>query len=464
MAQTLDTVVRFPYEVQELFHVPEGNKLYVTAFVRDSGTDHVYVLDCATVAVRREIPTATPSSHGVPRAASCPRHNKVYIEHSAFVPPDTVGLAVIDNATDSVLLRLRLGVSARAIAYNSMRDKLYSATSQPTPGAITSLDCAADTVLATFVPPDYRAGSFAVWDSAGDKISSAVVEGWSNADRVTVMDCRTDSVVAVIRTHIGCPSVAAYNSLRRKLYVGGDGFGAVVIDCAADSVVTRFDSIWCEGQDYVPVYCSAEDKVYWPVMCFSYPPKPDTINVIACASDSVIRTIPTPEGGGGYIACCAYAPWNNRLYVISNGYVPSGTNLLTVFDCRTDSLIGQTQFGKMALEVICNPVDHRIYVSDFWDSAVYVFREDLQPVAEEPEHGSDGLAVRVWPNPARDWLWVRGPGQLILYSASGQRLLALVPGRNRLPDNLAPGVYFVHDEAQAAGLKPQAVHKVVVTR
>jgi DNA-binding beta-propeller fold protein YncE len=459
-AQTLDTVVRFPYEVRELFHVPGGNKLYVTAFVRDSSTNHIYILDCATMAVRRQIPTGKSSTDGDHRAAWCPPHDKVYMGLGRNGYPDTAGLAVIDNATDSVVRRLPVGVHYGGIAYSSTSDKLYTATQGPSQGGtITAVDCAADTVLKTIALPDYWPGFFAVWDSEGEKAYFGG-GGWSNGNRVTVVDCRTDTVVAVIRARVTYPCVAAYNPLRRKLYVGAEAaFGVSVIDCATDSVISRFDSIWSDD-DRVPVYCSAEDKVYWPVFAVSYPTKPDTINVIDCASDSVIRRIPAP--GGYTVNYCAYAPWNNRLYVVSNCYLPT-SNLLTVYDCHNDSIIGQTRFGVSAREIVCNPVDHRIYVSDYWDSAVYVFREDLQPVAEEPELESGGLAARVWPNPARDCLWVGGPGPLILYSASGQRLLALVPGRNLLPQSLAAGVYFVRPEPSAASRQPSAVTKVVLT-
>jgi DNA-binding beta-propeller fold protein YncE len=456
VAQTLDTVVRFPYEVRELFHMPGGNKLYVTAPVRDSGTDHIYILDCATMAVRRVIPAGTLSVYaGDHRAAWCPQNDRVYMGFSDGSLTDTGVVAVVDNAADSVLLRMPVGTSSRAIVYNPVWDKVYSAAMLPLPSVITSIDCAADTVLRTIALADYRAGGFAVWDSTGDRVYFGG-GGWTHAGWMAVLDCRTDSVVAVIHSGISVPCVAAHNPLRRKLYVGGEaGFGVAVIDCATDSVTTRFDSIWSQD-DYLPAYCSVEDKVYWPVASNTVN-KPDTINVIDCATDSVIRRFSAPNH-----LYCAYAPWSNRLYVASQAYPPL-SNLLTVYDCRNDSVIGQTRFGVSAREIVCNPIDHRIYVSDFSDSAVYVFREDLQPVAEEPERGSYQLQdVRVWPNPAHDWLYVSGTEPLAIYSAGGRRLLALAPGRNRLPRNFPAGVYFVRTaQAQA---QAQAVRKVVVTR
>uniref|UniRef100_A0A7C4GEQ2 YncE family protein n=1 Tax=candidate division WOR-3 bacterium TaxID=2052148 RepID=A0A7C4GEQ2_UNCW3 len=448
-AQTLDTVVRFPYEVRELFHVPEGNKLYVSAFVRDSGTDHIYILDCADMAVRKVIPTGTLSVYaGDHRAAWCPSHNKVYMSFSGGYP-DTGVLAVIDNATDSVLLRLPVGAYDRAITYNPVWDKLYCAALLPLPSVITVLDCAADTVLKTIVLPEHRAGKFAVWDSAGDKMYFGG-GGWTNADRVTVVDCRTDSVVAVIPSRVAMPGLAAYNPLRRKLYVGSswDEWGVSVIDCATDSVIKRFSNIFTMI-DGVPVYCSAEDKVYWLAMSVTQN-KPDTINVIDCATDSIVRMIPCPAPDRA-IWYIAYAPWNNRLYVASN-------HLLTVFDCRNDSMIGQARLGSSPCEVLCNPVDRRIYVSVFWDSAVYVFREDLQPVSEESWLRPPSPAILLRPNPARDVVWLSGPAPRALYSVCGQRLLSLMPGRNELPASLPDGVYF------ARGPQGPPSQKVVIRR
>jgi hypothetical protein len=50
-----------------------------------------------------------------------------------------------------------------------------------------------------------------------------------------------------------------------------------------------------------------------------------------------------------------------------------------------------------------------------------------------------------------------------LLDISGRKVLDLRPGANDVRA-LAPGVYFVREEAQAAGSMPQAVRKVVVTR
>jgi len=51
-------------------------------------------------------------------------------------------------------------------------------------------------------------------------------------------------------------------------------------------------------------------------------------------------------------------------------------------------------------------------------------------------------AVRLWPNPAADWLWLDGTESPVLYSVSGRKVMVLDPGRNDLR-HLSPGVYFV---------------------
>jgi hypothetical protein len=50
-----------------------------------------------------------------------------------------------------------------------------------------------------------------------------------------------------------------------------------------------------------------------------------------------------------------------------------------------------------------------------------------------------------------------------LLSVDGRRVLTLRPGANDVR-RLAPGVYFVREEPQAASLKPQAIRKVVLTK
>jgi hypothetical protein len=55
------------------------------------------------------------------------------------------------------------------------------------------------------------------------------------------------------------------------------------------------------------------------------------------------------------------------------------------------------------------------------------------------------------------------PQAASLLDVSGRKVIDLKAGANDV-SGLAPGVYFVREEPQSAGLQPQAVRKVVLTR
>jgi hypothetical protein len=81
----------------------------------------------------------------------------------------------------------------------------------------------------------------------------------------------------------------------------------------------------------------------------------------------------------------------------------------------------------------------------------------------EPIGGVRTGRLRVWPSVVNRELNLAGCSQAVLLDASGRRVVDLKAGANdvRL---LAPGVYFVREEQQASGSKPQACSRVVVTR
>lgn len=80
---------------------------------------------------------------------------------------------------------------------------------------------------------------------------------------------------------------------------------------------------------------------------------------------------------------------------------------------------------------------------------------------EETKHTKTGLAVQQ--TVVSRSVPLRLNTQADLYDASGRKAAVLRPGPNDI-SHLAPGVYFVREEPQAASSKPQAVQKVVVTR
>jgi hypothetical protein len=51
----------------------------------------------------------------------------------------------------------------------------------------------------------------------------------------------------------------------------------------------------------------------------------------------------------------------------------------------------------------------------------------------------------------------------VLLDIGGRKVMDLHTGANDV-SRLAPGVYFVREEPQAPGLKPEAIRKVIITR
>ena len=277
-SQTLDTVIRFPEPVGMLFLNFDFKKLYIVG--RGNG---VYVWNCSTMTVQSVIPILTGWD-----PAFCSQHQKIYWAISSAGYPK---VAVSDAQADTIIkiLDIEVGPSHEALAYHRTADKLYVSGQR---SFISLVDCATDSVIKTIIPPQgCWAGGFAFWDSIGNKVYVGSGD-WSHPDWVMVVDCETDSVIKVIRSRVGWPVVAGYSPVSRKLYVGGDGvYGVAVIDCKYDTVIKRFNNIYSDFE-YVPVYASEVNKVYWP----SYGNPGDTIFVIDCDTDSIVRIIDKPLG------------------------------------------------------------------------------------------------------------------------------------------------------------------------
>ena len=437
-SQILDTIIRFPEPVDKLFLASELNKIYI-----EGRSGDFYVLNCSTMTVQTRIPFGAIGETGENYPTWCSQHKKLY--HGVI---DRSALVVVDGLTDSIIRILdyvKVGIgSPHPIAYNRIADKIYVSVAG---SRISVIDCTTDTVIKTITPVNYTPGGFALWDSIGNKVYIGST-GWTNADRVFVIDCQTDSVIKVIRTRISWPGVAVYSPLSRKLYVGSVEYvrGVAVIDCKYDTVIKRFNNIWSDFE-YVPVYAPEVNKVYWA----SEGNPGDTIFVIDCDTDSIVRIIDKPLGDCIGVDCGgAYAEWSNRVYFTMGIDTMS---IVAVFDCETDSLIGYTRLTHTdywAEGIVCNPVDRKIYVSVYWDSAIYVFKDSLQGIAEEQ------ITLQVSQSSVPTFisnlllLPESGMGEnqkAVLMDVTGRRVLDLKPGANDVR-SLAPGVYFIRNQAR----------------
>ena len=138
---------------------------------------------------------------------------------------------------------------------------------------------------------------------------------------------------------------------------------------------------------------------------------------------------------------------------------------MVVYDTRSDSLATLLHMPSCPWAILSNPALERVYVGVHW-SAILVYPDSLPAgIAAQPS----ALARRRSPQTViRNILFLPDASGIghgassALLDISGRKVLGLKPGANDVRC-LAPGVYFVREEPQAASLKPQAVRKVVLT-
>jgi hypothetical protein len=296
--------------------------------------------------------------------------------------------------------------------------------------SIGVLDCATDSFV-KWIP--HAGVACLAWDSVRNKMYVDIGVWGMNA--LSVIDCSTD---AVVDTVANCPDgyYATAYSRRNRLYIGGE-FGDIgIVNTLTDSVVFR-----------VPVQVSLnecvvcneyEDKVYAGARSNNSPAY-DSVYVLDCLGDTVLRRRVGLDGSG-YIDWVALAPWSNRLYCTTS------QGRLFAVDCSTDSVVGVAEYpgaGGGSGYIVCHPDNHRIYAKRYFDTALYVFRDEPNGVTEPVSAKVPRVPQTwVWPNPASDWLMLEGTGEAELFCPDGRPVLALAPGRNDVR-SLPAGVYFI---------------------
>ncbi len=430
-AQVLDTIVSLPEPPEFLFCIPDINKLYITGRSGD-----VYVLNCSTMVITSVLRFTALDG----RVSSYPvwssRQHRLYYP-ICFERQMATALAIVDVDRDSLLNVVNMDIWTDEymypLAYNSVLDKIYAAGTY----AITVFDAVSDSILKVFRPSNYTPGGFAVWDSLGNRIYIGSW-GWRGPFPITVINCPTDSVIALIPGIMGWPQIALLHSLRRKMYVGCFDYWITVIDCNFNQVVKRWDTIWVDHYTK-PVLAASEDKIYWPVP--GYPN--DTLLIINTKEDTIIRRITISS----ILDASVFVEWSNRLYIAH--HTSSGHLYVTVFDCATDSVVGSCKYlsGSFVSDMSCNRADRRIYLARYWDSCIYVFQDSLVGVEERAEVS---LPAEAEPTLVRSILYLPEragvAGKPVLVDITGRRVLELVPGANDVRC-LTPGVYFIRSNA-----------------
>jgi DNA-binding beta-propeller fold protein YncE len=423
--------------------------------------------------------------------------DKLYFAHTEY----SSYLGVVDCSAGRVQ-SVQMCKGPREMVHNWRDNKLYVVTWNGFGGnrsGVSVYDCRSDS-LVKVIPVGYVRGELQ-WHPGLNKVYAGANDSLSQ-DYVVVIDCATDSVARVL------PRGSADDGFRCTLlspeldqFWGISPHGYTVVDCLKDSIV--MDTVTGYRLAMGVSYSAADRKVY---VVYS------ALTVLSMESLRPIGSVPLPpqESEEGVLV---YLPSARKLYgaMLTSGWEP--TDSIYVLDTRTDSIVSrfdarhiiramredatgryvyctampETLPGPDSLLVIdsqCDSIVSRIHLPDMggtfageWlvpnrrtgriyagpgsNGRLVVIRDSVVIGLEERKHTKTGLAVQQ--TVVSRSVPLRLNTQADLYDASGRRAAVLRPGPNDI-SHLAPGVYFVREEPQAASFKPQAVCKVVIAR
>jgi DNA-binding beta-propeller fold protein YncE len=377
----VDTVIQLPTDgLGRGFYIPTLNKLYLT------GSEGYLVLDCSTYQVRTQIPSQTGLTH-----FSWNRlRQKLYI--TCNPRPDST--LVIDAVDDSVIRWLTVCWEIHTDAYLSDVDRRY----KPAGDTIYEFECAADTVIRRLLFGGHG-GTCASWDSASQKLYVGLLR------KLYVYDYIAESLLKVIDVssiYAEQPDALVFASSYHRAYVApfqAEPWEANVgiIDTERDSLVGSLPvRIWTGL--YTQVAVDERDGKVYLADNDADPATPDSLWVVDCATDSVLRKVEYEQRGWG-VKCMRWVPWSNRLYLVT---ADSDSSLVVVLDCNTDSVIVPgLRLGWTPQDIQLDPIRERIFIIGGGHTNVYVLRDTgYGGVAEGNRSGprpSSGLQVQMTP-------------------------------------------------------------------
>ena len=383
----IDTVIRLPTSnLGQGFFIHELNKLYV------KGSDQYYVLDCSTYQVKAQIPR--PYSMGLAHYSYNWRRQKLYVNNNPR--PDST--LVIDAAADSVIgwLSYYRDIHTPQV-YSSDLDRLY----KPAPDTLYAFDCAADTVVRRITTPG--ALGTASWDSAGRKLYLGL--GVSGQPSLGVYDYLADSftrVIDVSSVNFASINVLVFDYAHRKAYFGPAttepwGANVGILDTEHDTLLGVLPvPIWFGI--YNQVALNERDGKLYIAGTDANPDTPDTLWVVDCATDSVLKKVEYAHRGWG-ARWVRWVPWSNRIYLNcwldSDGQAQDfDSSFVAVLDCNTDSIIvpGLHLGDRIPMDIQLDPIRERIFVIRADSNTIHVLRDVEGGVAEEPASASPAMA------------------------------------------------------------------------
>ncbi len=325
-ADTIVAIVSGLPHPDQLCYASVPDKVYCVS--HGGGMHMIAVIDGAGDSVVAQLPT----SMTVLGLAYDPQDDKIY---AAGYADDTV--AVIDGATDSVTALIHIDNVPFALCYDSRDNKMYCANWYGM-WFLTSIDCAADTVIAA-IPAGPPWGSEGLcYNSRGNKLYCQ--KQASDPPVVEVVDCGADSLLGVVIAD--CDNVC-YNSASDFVYCT-DYYGMVtIVDGATENVVGAVAS---RDLPYALCYAPQHSKVY----CACYNSR--AVVVVDAATNALLARVPT--GLGARNLC--YNPTGDKVYCVNEV-----SEALTVIDAVADTVVATIEDAATCDPLCYNSHDNKVY-------------------------------------------------------------------------------------------------------
>jgi len=386
----VDTFMRLPSRLGEAFFVPELNKLYVMPRVNEA---NLYVLDCSTYTLKAQIPIGIAGT--TTRFSWSPLRQKLYV--TSRHPMDST--LVIDCLADSVIGWLKVPREWYNDAYLSDIDARF----KPEVDSLYEYECDTDTIVRRW-PIHCTCAS---WDSAGRKLYL----GQGSLMKLYVYDYMRDSCLKVIDVSAvtaTTPDACLFSRTYRRAYVssfqfellGSDHVG--IVDTDRDTLL-RVLPVRVRNGLYSQVAVDDKDGKVYVTDSDGDPETPDTMWVVDCATDSVLKKYPCIPAGHADMRI-RWVPWSNRIY-LANTYPDANRNsALVVIDCNTDSVIvpGMLATGDFIRDIQIDPIRQRIFVVGADSYNVYVLRDTGYAGVTEAKPAKPRLASVLQVQPTTD--------------------------------------------------------------
>jgi hypothetical protein len=129
-----------------------------------------------------------------------------------------------------------------------------------------------------------------------------------------------------------------------------------------------------------------DGKVYIASQCETRPYAPDTMWVVDCATDSVLKKFESVHRGFSN-QCIRWVPWSNRIYLVNIYPDAIHKSSIVVIDCNTDSVIvpGMLFSSSFTYDIQLDPIRERIFIIGVDTTDVYVLRDTGYEAVAEPK-------------------------------------------------------------------------------